>query len=753
MMVGDDVIVSETSNRAFPGEVYVFNKSDDGWKTSSVLSAPTPTKTADMFGASMAKLGDNLFVGSASANEGKGAVHVYNKTDEGWRATATIEAPGGEEAESFGRAMATGGSNLFVADNGVVHVYENNGGTWTMTGHVMAEGLEEKSGFGSTMTAGDGFVAIGASNANEGEGAVYVFRERDGEWVQQGPLPTGTVGENARLGSTLYASGDMLYAGAPRAHAGSGTVVVYRYNETADQGSWNLVSQINPVVASRFALFGSSIVQNGNEIWIGAPGAARRTGRIYRYTIDTDTGDFISGSSFAVKDLPGRAMFGANVVPNGNTVLVGSTGYDMGEGAALVLQRDGDSYAKEAVLVNNAKGFESVTDGTVRCSDEEASGFPCKDMDMLSFMSMKDIGGERGIRSNDIWGWEDPVTGKEWALVGRTDATAFVDVSNPNLPVYVGELMLTEGANVSVWRDIKVYKDHAFIVADGAGPHGVQIFDLKQLRDVTDGPVTFEATAHYDGIASAHNIVINEETGYAYVVGASGGGETCGGGLHMLNIEEPTSPTFAGCFADENTGRRGTGYSHDAQCVTYSGPDEDHAGKEICFGSNETAVSIADVTDKSNPVALSSATYPNVAYTHQGWLTEDHRFFYVNDEGDEARSLVDGTRTLIWDVSDLDDPVMVGEHIASDQSIDHNLYVRGNLMYQSNYVSGLRVLDVSNPTEPVEVGYFDTVPYGDNSPSTGGGSWSNYPYFKSGIVVVTSSREGLFVVKKSSVGT
>lgn len=374
-------------------------------------------------------------------------------------------------------------------------------------------------------------------------------------------------------------------------------------------------------------------------------------------------------------------------------------------------------------------------------------------MDMLSFVSMKDIGGDRGIRTNDIWGWEDPVTGHEYALVGRTDATVFLDVTNPNLPVYVGELMLHEGANISVWRDIKVYKDHAFIVADGAGPHGVQVFDLTQLRDVQNAPVTFEETAHYDGIASAHNIVINEDTGFAFVVGSSGGGETCGGGLHMLNIDDPVNPTFAGCFADSNTGRRGTGYSHDAQCVTYAGPDSEHSGKEICFGSNETAVSIADVSDKQNPVALSSAAYPNVAYTHQGWLTEDHRYFYLNDEGDEARGLVEGTRTLIWDVSDLDDPVLAGEYLATDKSIDHNLYVRGNLMYQSNYVSGLRVLDVSNPEAPVEVGFFDTVPYGDNSPGTGGGSWSNYPYFKSGIVVVTSSREGVFVLKKSSVGT
>ena len=84
------------------------------------------------------------------------------------------------------------------------------------------------------------------------------------------------------------------------------------------------------------------------------------------------------------------------------------------------------------------------------------------------------------------------MTGRDWALVGRSDATAFVDLSDPTRPRYAGELPLTEGAIENLWRDIKVYRDHAFIVADGAGSHGVQIFDLTQLRDAAGPPVTFE---------------------------------------------------------------------------------------------------------------------------------------------------------------------------------------------------------------------------------------------------------------------
>ena len=97
--------------------------------------------------------------------------------------------------------------------------------------------------------------------------------------------------------------------------------------------------------------------------------------------------------------------------------------------------------------------------------------------------------------------------------------------------------------------------------------------------------------------------------------------------------------------------------------MVYAGPDADYAGREVCTSANETALSIQDVTDKTDPLIISSAEYANPAYVHQGWLTEDHRYFYSNDELDETGGLVDRTRTLVWDVSDLEEPVLVREHM------------------------------------------------------------------------------------------
>ncbi len=384
------------------------------------------------------------------------------------------------------------------------------------------------------------------------------------------------------------------------------------------------------------------------------------------------------------------------------------------------------------------------------CEGGSVEGFGCSGVDLMAHMSVSDLGAMSGGSVSDLWGWTDPTSGREYAIVGRDDGAAFVDLSDPGNPVYVGELPVTTGAAPSMWRDIKVYADHAFVVSDFAGAHGLQIFDLTRLRDVDVAklPVTFEADAHYDGIHSAHNIAINEETGFAYVVGASGGGETCGGGLHMINVREPKTPRFSGCFADVRTGFSRTGYTHDVQCIRYRGPDVDYRDREICLAANENALSVADVTDKDSPVALAVAEYPLIGYLHQGWVTQDHRHLYMNDEADEIGGLVSRTRTLVWDIQDLNDPVLVKEYLGTTTASDHNLYIQDQYMYQANYQSGLRILDISAPLSPTEIGYFDTAPGSSDEPGFSG-AWSVYPYFESGLIIVSSIGEGLFVLTVS----
>ncbi|MEZ4457059.1 MAG: choice-of-anchor B family protein [Gemmatimonadales bacterium] len=387
--------------------------------------------------------------------------------------------------------------------------------------------------------------------------------------------------------------------------------------------------------------------------------------------------------------------------------------------------------------------------GRIDCAAGKIAGFDCSNVELVSHLPVDQLGGERGVWVNDVWGWSDPASGREFALVARRDGASFVEVTDPDNPRLVGTLPRTAGSRPSVWRDIKVIGHHAFVVSDGAGAHGMQVFDLERLLRAGGAPVVFTEDAHYSGIHSAHNVVADTASGYLYVVGSNGGGETCGGGLHMVDARDPLHPTFAGCHSDR-TGAGARGYTHDAQCVVYRGPDQRYQGRQICVGANETEINIADVTDKSRPVSIGRSGYPNVAYAHQGWFDESQRYFYMGDEGDELTGRIAGTRTLVWDLTVLDDPVLAHEYIGPVQATDHNLYVKGDRMYQSNYGSGLRVLDISDRANPKEVAFFDTAPRGNNGPgmsATESGAWSNYPFFKSGVVVFTSVREGLFLVR------
>ena len=126
------------------------------------------------------------------------------------------------------------------------------------------------------------------------------------------------------------------------------------------------------------------------------------------------------------------------------------------------------------------------------------------------------------------------------------------------------------------------------------------------------------------------------------------------------------------------------GYSHDVQVINYFGPDADYNGKEILVGSNENEIVIADVTNKANPITISTIAYSNIGYTHQGWFTEDLNHFIVGDELDE-RDFGNNTRTLFFDLSDLDNPVYDFDYLGPTSAIDHNGYVNGNDYFLANY--------------------------------------------------------------------
>jgi choice-of-anchor B domain-containing protein len=267
----------------------------------------------------------------------------------------------------------------------------------------------------------------------------------------------------------------------------------------------------------------------------------------------------------------------------------------------------------------------------------------------------------------------------------------------------------------------------------------MQIFDLTQLRNVNSPPIAFSETANYNGFDIAHNIAINQDTGYAYVVGT----ELYDGGPYILDLSDPIAPVHVGGFGFD-------GYTHDTQVVVYHGTDVEHFGKEIAFNSNTDELTIVDFTDKSalnSTQIISKSSYASSGYVHQGWLTEDHRYFLSNDELDELNNNVT-TRTHLWDLADLDAPGYMGFYDHGLNSIDHNLYIVGDFAFEANYTTGLRVLDLSEIASGIlsEVAYIDTHPSEDSNTSFDG-AWSAYPFFSSGTILIGDRNEGLVIVE------
>lgn len=412
------------------------------------------------------------------------------------------------------------------------------------------------------------------------------------------------------------------------------------------------------------------------------------------------------------------------------------------------------------------------------CVDGRAGIFPCDGIDLLSFTPAAAFGdttaviGSSGV--SDVWGWTSE-DGREYAMVGKTTGVAFMDVTDPRDPVLLGNLDSPVAADL-IWFDIKVVGDHAVIVSESAA-HGLFTFDLTQLVGLEEDPQrSFSPTGIYPLTGSAHNVAVNVDQEMAYVVGGNNGlavEDHCRASLHAVDVSDPAQPMFAGCYLEEGgfgvvgslagvAGETGTTvarqlsrYVHDAHCFRYDDElvvDEEHAGKDLCITSAEDHVSVVDMSDPLFPVLLGTAEYEGARYAHQGWLSTDGRHFFLGDELDETggvdQVMVDGqvrTRTLVFDVTDLDAPTFAFDHFGETASIDHNMYTLEDGLFQSNYTAGLVVLDTKRVDRGrlTEVARFDVTPSLDDTSFSG--TWSNYPYFDSGTIVI-SGYEGVWLV-------
>ena len=328
--------------------------------------------------------------------------------------------------------------------------------------------------------------------------------------------------------------------------------------------------------------------------------------------------------------------------------------------------------------------------------------------------------GTGASEGNDCWGYVS-ATGREYALMGVSNALVVVEITTPNSPVVIDSVPHAE----ELHGDVKTYQDYAYVVNEGGGD-GLDVVDLS---DVDNGNVI--VVPWVDDFSISHNVAIDTTSGYLYLCGAN----IHGGRLVAYDLSNPDNPVQVGAVSSVE----GV-YVHDAQVVTYTtGPN---AGKQIAFCANGgTGVDIYDVTDKSNMFRLSRTTYPNLGYCHQCWLSDDRQYLYINDEADG------NNQTVVLDVTDLENPQLANLYSSCLTAGDHNLYFSDGFIYEADYAAGMRIFCADDLVNPVQVGWYDTYP-SDDFPGFKG-AWSVYPFFPSGTVIVSDRQGGLFVVDPS----
>jgi len=295
---------------------------------------------------------------------------------------------------------------------------------------------------------------------------------------------------------------------------------------------------------------------------------------------------------------------------------------------------------------------------------------------------------------NDCWGYTAP-DGREYALLGVRNGTSIVDITDAG---NASEVDFISGPATCTWYDLKTYENYLYVVNDCFG--GMQIIDLSDL------PNSAELVTTYNGFSSSHNISIDIPNAMLYVEGS---------GVRALSLANPEEPVQVSTFG------RSTHDIYAQNNIVYT--------SEGSFGT----VGIFDLSVPASPTMLGRFSIPNSGYVHNAWATEDGNFLMTTEE-------TTGKTVKLFDIRNLNNVPITSEYIGSS-NLAHNAHIKGDFAYISHYGDGLVILDISDPFNMFEAGFYDT------SPSTGGfnGAWGAFPFFPSGKILISDIQRGLFV--------
>ena len=385
------------------------------------------------------------------------------------------------------------------------------------------------------------------------------------------------------------------------------------------------------------------------------------------------------------------------------------------------------------------------------CIDGSADGFGCNNMSLLAHVPLSDFP-SKPLSASDIWGHIDLNTRQEYAIIGLRNAVAVVDVTTPTSPTVIGSI---SGLS-STWRDIKVYQYfdtptlrwQAYAYVTTEANEGLTIIDLNDLENGISvvRRQTTDSTAHNIYISNLDyglNIALAHQVPAVHILGSN----NFSGAFRSYSLSDPEALGSTYTYPASNR----SDYTHDATSLTINDAraqtDCVQANNTDCLvilDFNEDSLRVWDHTDENQAIELGSSSYPNAEYTHSGWWSEDKQYVIVHDELDEQTHGLNTTLN-IFDISSLSTPTLVGTWSGPTSAIDHNGFVRGNRYYMSTYERGLTVLDITDPSDPVEVGFFDTYPVSDNAGFNG--AWGVYPFLPSGNILVSDINSGLYIIQ------
>lgn len=369
------------------------------------------------------------------------------------------------------------------------------------------------------------------------------------------------------------------------------------------------------------------------------------------------------------------------------------------------------------------------------CAFVSAQTYPSLNMSLLSKMDPNgDLTGNDGRKYSGCWGWVQASKNKEYALIGASSKTYFIDITNPLIPVICDSV--NNARTGCTWRELKTYQNYCYIVSDDATPNTFQIIDMQYLPDSVH--VVHNGTTYFE---KGHTVWVD---GNKLYVGGQTTASSVLSNMCVYSLATPSVPVLLRTLSDDYPS---INYVHDM----FVRNDTVYAS-----AGNQGLYVYKFNTATNTFTQLGSFTgYPEAGYNHASSLTKNGKTLVFCDE------VPAGVSIKVTDVSNLSNIVMSStvEPNTNSQYVAHNPYVIGNeLAFVSCYQDGLIVYDITNPNAPYITGYFDTHPQGGaNAGNNYGttsyrGNWGAYPFLPSRTVIACDMQNGIFFLKSNALG-